>query len=115
MNSVLKSDIFNGVMLSSVVQADGKRIFPNDEFNRTKLAATFLTAGCSKMTHVMCGFLLMALALTMDSDEYAKVKVVSHKMYYDFKDAGMPIEYAMAAAMRIKAETPDFFNSLAKE
>jgi hypothetical protein len=115
MNSLLKGDLFNGVMLASVVQADGKRIVPNDEFNRTKLAETFLAAGCSQMTPVMCGFLLMAMALPINSDEYAKVKVVSHKMYYDFEEAGMPIEYAMAAAMRIKAETPDFFNSLAKE
>ena len=90
MNSFLESDLFNGLMMASVVQANGQRIFPNDDLNRTQMSATFLAAGCPQMTPVMCGFLLMALALPMDSDETAKVKVVSYKMYDDFKDVGMP-------------------------
>ena len=65
------------------------------------------------MTPVMCGFWLQAAALDMSMETFKQVLRVAHRMHLTYEEDGMHIHYAMAAAMRVKAENPTLSSQLA--
>ena len=88
----------------------GKEVPLNSRFNRTRLAAAYLADGDPTMTAVMCGFYLQAMALDTSSQEFEEAQTVAQRLDYTFD---LEMHWAIAAAMRIKAERPEVFRSIA--
>ena len=90
---------------------DGKEVPFNSRFNRNRLAAAYLADGDPTMTAVMCGFYLQAMALDTSSRGFEEAQTVAHRLYASYP----PIEmhFAIAAALRVKAEQPEVFRSIA--
>ena len=88
----------------------GQEVPLNSEFNRTKLAAAYILDGDSSMTNAMCGFYLTAMALDPTTREFEEAQTVAHRLDYTFD---LEMHWAIAAAMRIKAERPEVFRSIA--
>ena len=89
----------------------GKEVPLNSNYNRTRLAAAYLADGDPTMTAVMCGFYLQAMALDTSSQEFEEAQTVAHRLYATYPQVEM--HFAIAAAMRIKAERPEVFRSMA--
>ena len=89
----------------------GQEVPLNSEFNRTKLAAAYLADGDSSMTNAMCGFYLQAMALDTSGLEFEEAQTVAHRLYATYPP--MEMHFAIAAALRIKAEHPEVFRSIA--
>ena len=101
------------IFLESHTTPAGERIPLNTEGNRTRLAAAYLLDNDPTMTPSMCGFWLQAVALDKSVETFKQVQLVAHRMHVTYEEDGMHIHYAMAAAMRVKAENPALFSQLA--
>ena len=88
----------------------GVRIPVNSEVNRNTLAAAYSADGDDTMTAVMCGFWLQAVALDKSMKTFTEVKTVAHLLRSTY---GMELHYAMAAAMRMRSESPKIFKHIA--
>ena len=64
------------------------------------------------MTAVMCGFWMQAIALDESANPktFADVRTVCHSLRAEY---GMERHFAMAAAMRIRSESPETFKRIA--
>ena len=82
----------------------------NSERNRNTLAVAYAADGDPTMTPVMCGFWLQAIALDKSTKTFTEVQTVAHSLRATY---GMERHYAMAAAMRVKFETPETFKRIA--
>ena len=100
-NSVLLLGNCNGVPL-------------NVEVNRYRMSAAFKSDGDASMTPAMCGFYLQALALDTSTDAFKKARIVANSIHATFEEGGMPIHFAMAAALRVKTEQPKLFAEMAE-
>ena len=100
------------IFLESHTTPAGERIPLNTEGNRTRLAAAYLLDNDPTMTPAMCGFWLQAAALDKSVETFKQVLLVAHRMHITYEEEGMHIHYAMAAAMRVKAQNPTLFNQL---
>ena len=89
----------------------GKEVPLSSRFNRTRLAAAYLADGDPTMTAVMCGFYLQAMALDTSTREFEEAQTVAHRLCATYPQAEM--HFAIAAAMRIKAERPEVFRFIA--
>ena len=87
----------------------------NVEENRYRMSAAFKSDGDPSMTPAMCGFYLQALALDTSTDAFKKARIVANSIHATYEeDLGMPIHFAMAAAMRVKTEQPKLFAEMAE-
>ena len=100
----------NDVRLEDHMTPSGVRIPVNSEVNRNALAAAYSTDGDHSMTAVMCGFWLQAVALDVSTKTFTEVRTVAHFLRAEY---GMEMHYAMAAATRVKSETPETFKRIA--
>ena len=90
----------------------GGREFPLDSnYNRTMLAAAYLADGDHTMTHSMCGFYLQAMALDRSTREFEETQTVAHRISGPYE--AMEMHFAIATAMRIRAEMPEIFAAIA--
>ena len=98
------------VSLDTHVTPSGVQIPLNSEVNRNTLAAAYSADGDHSMTAVMCGFWLQAIALDKSTKTFTEVQTVAHSLRATY---GMERHYAMAAAMRVKSESPETFKRIA--
>ena len=98
------------VSLDTHVTPSGVQIPLNSEVNRNTLAAAYSADGDHSMTAVMCGFWLQAIALDKSTKTFTEVQTVAHGLRATY---GMERHYAMAAAMRVKSESPETFKRIA--
>ena len=98
------------VSLDTHVTPSGVQIPLNSEVNRNTLAAAYTADGDRSMTTVMCGFWLQAIALDKSTKTFTEVQTVAHSLRATY---GMERHYAMAAAMRVKSESPETFKDIA--
>ena len=99
------------VQLQTHVTPSGVRIPVNSEMNRNNLAAAYSADGDPSMTAVMCGFWMQAIALDESADPtVADVRTVCHTLRAEY---GLERHFAMAAAMRMKSESPETFKRIA--
>ena len=98
------------VRLEDHMTPSGVRIPVNSEVNRNTLAAAYSADGDDTMTAVMCGFWLQAVALDKSMKTFTEVKTVAHLLRSTY---GMELHYAMAAAMRMRSESPKIFKHIA--
>ena len=98
------------VRMEFVTTPSGQEVPLNSEFNRTKLAAAYLADGDPSMNNAMCGFYLQAMALDPTTREFEEAQEVAQRLDYTFD---LEMHWAIAAAMRLKAERPEIFQSIA--
>ena len=99
------------VRMEFVTTPSGQKVPLNSEYNRTMLAAAYTADGDPSMTAVMCGFYLQAMALDTSTREFDKAQTVAHRLYATYPR--MEMHFAMASAMRIKADRPEVFRFIA--
>ena len=98
--------------LSQVLLLENSQGVPlNIAGNRTRLSEAFKSDGDPSMTPVMCGFLLQAIALDPSSEAFSKARIVAHRLKASYE---MHLQYAMAAALRVKTEQPQLFAEMAE-
>ena len=107
---MFRPSAIKNVRLQDHMTPSGVRIPLNSEVNRNALAAAYSADGDDTMTAVMCGFWLQAIALDKSTKTFTDVKTVSHLLRSTY---GMEMHYAMAAAMRVKSESPETFKRIA--
>jgi len=84
----------------------------NIEANRTILSDAFKLDGDLSMSPVMCGFLFQALAMDTSTEAFRMVQMVAKHLQADYD--GMHLEYAIAAALRVRSEQPQLFAQMAR-
>ena len=84
------------------------------ESNRVIMSAAFRLDGDPKMTPLMCGFFMQVMALDKTWDSFVQVISLAHRIQATYKDEGMHLHYAIAAAMRIYVENPKRFAEMAR-
>ena len=84
----------------------------NVEGNHTRLSEAFKSDGDPSMSPVMCGFLLQALAMDTSTEAFRMVRMVAKCLQADYH--GMHLEYAIAAALRVRTEQPQLFAEMAR-
>ena len=107
---MFRPNAIKNVRLEDHMTPSGARIPVNSEVNRNTLAAACSADGDPSMTAVMCGFWLQAVALDVSTKTFTEVKTVAHLLRSTY---GMELHYAMAAAMRVKSESPETFKRIA--
>ena len=99
--------------LSQVLLLENSQGVPlNIEGNRTRLSEAFIADGDPSMSPAMCGFLLQAFAMDKSSEASAKARIVANRLQASYD--GMHLQYAMAAALRIRTEQPRLFAEMAE-
>ena len=98
------------VRLEDHMTPSGVQIPLNSEVNRNTLAAAYSADGDPSMTAVMCGFWLQAVALDVSTKTFTEVRTAAHLLRAEY---GMSRHYAMAAAMRMRSESPKIFKRIA--
>ena len=107
---MFRPNAIKNVRLEDHTTPSGVRIPVNSEVNRNTLAAAYSADGDDTMTAVMCGFWLQAVALDKSMNTFTEVKTVAHLLRSTY---GMELHYAMAAAMRMRSESPKIFKHIA--
>ena len=107
---MFRPNAIKNVRLQDHMTPSGVRIPLNSEVNRNTLAAAYSADGDHSMTAVMCGFWLQAIALDKSTKTFTEVQTVAHSLRATY---GMERHYAMAAAMRVKSESPETFKDIA--
>ena len=107
---MFRPNAIKNVRLEDHMTPSGVRIPVNSEVNRNTLAAAYSADGDDTMTAVMCGFWLQAVALDKSMKTFTEVKTVAHLLRSTY---GMELHYAMAAAMRMRSESPKIFKHIA--
>ena len=107
---MFRPNAIKNVRLQDHMTPSGVRIPVNSEVNRNTLAVAYSADGDPSMTAVMCGFWLQAVALDKSMKTFTEVKTVAHLLRSTY---GMELHYAMAAAMRMRSESPKIFKHIA--
>ena len=99
--------------LSQVFLLENSQGVPlNIEGNRNRLSEAFKSDGDPSMSPVMCGFLLQAQAMDTSTKAFRMARLVANRLQADYD--GMHLEYAIAAALRVRTEQPQLFAEMAR-
>ena len=98
--------------MAPLLLKNSKGVPLNIEENRTILSEAFNLDGDNSMTPVMCGFLFQALAMDTSTEAFRMVQMVAKRLQADYD--GMHLEYAIAAALRVRTEQPQLFAEIAR-